>query len=196
MKKLLFIAAAVAGAALSVTSINALAASASYQLDPSHTYPSFAVDHFGGISIWRGKFKKSSGTLVLDRAAQTGSVEVTIDMKSVDTGNGTLDGELVGKEFFDTDKFPVATYKGTQIKFKGDVPVEVAGELTMHGITKPVTLTIESFKCFQNPMLKKEVCGTESTGTFNRGDFGIDTGKAYGFDLKTTLHIQAEGVRQ
>ncbi|CAH2770128.1 MAG: Protein yceI precursor [uncultured Caballeronia sp.] len=98
-------------------------------------------------------------------------------------------------QFFDADKFPTATYKGTSMKFKGDVPVEVIGELTLHGVTKPLNLKIESFKCFTNPMLKKEVCGTESTATFDRGDFGVDYGKAYGFNMKTTLHIQAEGVR-
>jgi polyisoprenoid-binding protein YceI len=82
------------------------------------------------------------------------------------------------------------------MKFKGDVPTEVMGDLTLHGVTKPVTLTIQSFKCFTHPMMKKEVCGTESTATFDRADFGIDYGKAYGFSMKTVLHIQAEGVRQ
>ena len=93
-------------------------------------------------------------------------------------------------------EYPREWYKFTSIKFKGDVPVEVIGELTLHGVTKPVTLTIDSFKCFTNPMLKKEVCGTESTASFDRMDFGIDYGKAYGFGMKTVLHIQAEGVRQ
>jgi polyisoprenoid-binding protein YceI len=182
-------------AALSFNAISAMAAD-TYQLDPTHTYPSFETDHFGGVSIWRGKFKKSSGTVVLDRAAKTGTVDVTIDMTSVDIGNDKLDAELVTDKFFDTAKFPTAEYKGTSIRFNGDTPVEVIGTLTMHGITKPVNLKIESFKCFQNPMLKREVCGTESTATFNRDDFGVDFGKTYGFKMKTTLHIQAEGIKQ
>ncbi|WP_438392480.1 YceI family protein [Caballeronia sp. DA-9] len=194
MKKNLLIAAA--GALFVAASANAMAAEVTYQLDPSHTYPSFETDHFGGISVWRGKFNKSSGTVTIDREAKKGTLEATIDMTSVNIGNEKLDGELKSAQFFDTEKFPTATYKGTSMKFKGDVPVEVIGELTLHGVTKPVNLKIESFKCFTNPMLKKEVCGTESTATFDRGDFGVDYGKTYGFKMKTTLHIQAEGVRQ
>jgi len=184
-----------AGALAAALSFNAMAAD-TYVLDPTHTSPSFEADHMGGVSIWRGKFKKSSGTVVLDRAAKTGTVDVTIDMTSVDIGNDKLNEELVGEKFFDTAKFPTATYKGTQIRFDGDKPVEVIGTLTMHGVTKPVNLKIESFKCIQHPMLKREVCGTESTATFNRDDFGVDFGKAYGFNMKTTLHIQAEGIKQ
>ncbi|MGF6573077.1 Polyisoprenoid-binding protein YceI [Paraburkholderia fungorum] len=195
MKKQFLLATGALAAALSFNAISAMAAD-TYQLDPTHTYPSFETDHFGGVSIWRGKFKKSSGTVVLDRAAKTGTVDVTIDMTSVDIGNDKLDAELVTDKFFDTAKFPTAEYKGTSIRFKGDTPVEVIGTLTMHGITKPVNLKIESFKCFQNPMLKREVCGTESTATFNRDDFGVDFGKTYGFKMKTTLHIQAEGIKQ
>jgi polyisoprenoid-binding protein YceI len=187
---------AVAGALAAGASFSAMAAEVTYQLDPAHTSPSFEADHFGGVSIWRGKFTKSSGTVTLDREAKTGTLNATIDMTSVEIGNAKLDEELKSPQFFDTAKFPSATYKGTSVKFNGDVPVEVTGELTLHGVTKPVTLTIESFKCFTHPMLKKEVCGTESTATFDRADFGIDYGKAYGFSMKTVLHIQAEGVRQ
>ena len=194
MKKNLLIAAT--GALFAALSFNAMAEEVTYQLDPNHTSPSFEADHFGGISVWRGKFTKSSGTVTLDRAAKKGTLDATIDMTSIDIGNDKLNGELKSAEFFDADKFPTATYKGTSIKFKGDVPVEVVGELTLHGVTKPLNLKIESFKCFTNPMLKKEVCGTESTATFDRGDFGVDYGKAYGFKMKTTLHIQAEGVKQ
>lgn len=192
MKKQLLLAA---GALATAMSFNAMAAD-TYQLDPMHTYPSFETDHFGGLSIWRGKFKKSSGTVVLDRAAKTGTVDVTIDMSSIDIGNDKLDSELVTEKFFDAAKYPNATYKGTQIRFDGDKPVEVIGTLTMHGVTKPVNLKIESFKCVMNPMLKREVCGTESTATFNRDDFGVDFGKTYGFKMQTTLHIQAEGIKQ
>ncbi|MFL9990679.1 Polyisoprenoid-binding protein YceI [Burkholderia sp. GAS332] len=192
MKKQLLLAAGVLTAAMS---FNAMAAD-TYQLDPMHTYPSFETDHFGGLSIWRGKFTKSSGTVVLDRVAKTGTVDVTIDMSSADLGNDKLDSELATDKFFDAAKYPTATYKGTQIRFDGDKPVEVIGALTMHGVTKPVNLKIESFKCIMNPMLKREVCGTEATATFNRDDFGVDFGKTYGFKMLTTLNIQAEGIKQ
>jgi polyisoprenoid-binding protein YceI len=194
MKKHMLVAAM--GGLIAGASFGAMAAETTYQLDPGHTSPSFEADHFGGVSIWRGKFTKSSGTVTLDREAKKGSLEATIDMTSVDIGNDKLNEELKSPQFFDTAKFPTATYKGTSMKFKGDVPVEVLGELTLHGVTKPVVLKIESFKCFTHPMLKKEVCGTESTATFDRADFGIDYGKAYGFKMKTVLHIQAEGVKQ
>jgi polyisoprenoid-binding protein YceI len=194
MKKNLLIA--VAGALVAAASFNAMAIEATYQLDPAHTSPSFEADHFGGISVWRGKFTKSSGTATIDREAKKGTLEATIDMTSIDIGNEKLNGELKSAQFFDADKFPSATYKGTSMKFKGDAPTEIIGELTFHGVTKPVNLKIESFKCFTNPMLKKEVCGTESTATFDRGDFGVNWGKEYGFNMKTTLHIQTEGVKQ
>ena len=192
MKKFSMIAAGALAAGLSFSAM----AADTYQLDPNHTYPSFEADHFGGVSTWRGKFNKSSGTVVLDRAAKTGTMDVTIDVSSINTGNAKLDEHLQKAEFFDAAKYPTAVYKGTSIRFDGDKPAEVVGSLTMHGVTKPLNLKIESFKCFVNPMMKKEVCGTEATATFDRGDFGMDYGKTYGFSLKTVLHIQAEGVKQ
>jgi polyisoprenoid-binding protein YceI len=192
-KQLLAIALAALAAG---TSFSAMAVETTYQLDPMHTAPSFEADHFGGVSTWRGKFTKSTGTVTIDREAKTGTLDATIDMTSVDIGNDKLDEELKSDRFFNATQFPTAVYKGTSMKFKGDVPVEVIGELTLHGVTKPVNLKIESFKCFQNPMLKREVCGTESTATFDRSDFGVDMGKTYGFKMQTVLHIQAEGVKQ
>jgi polyisoprenoid-binding protein YceI len=177
-------------------SSSAFAAATTYALDPSHTYPSFEADHFGGVSVWRGKFTKSSGQVTLDTAAKTGTVDVTIDASSIDTGNAKLNDHLESAVFFDVAKYPTATYKGTSMKFEGDRPVEVMGELTLHGVTKPVNLTLKSFKCFQHPMLKKEVCGADARGEFNRADFGIDYGKAYGFKMLTKLEIQVEGVKQ
>ncbi|SDV48462.1 YceI family protein [Chitinasiproducens palmae] len=173
----------------------AFAQSVTYNLDPSHTYPSFEADHFGGVSVWRGKFRKSAGKVVLDRAAKTGSVEVTIDMASVDTGNAPLDKHLQGAEFFNVAQYPQAVFKGDQFKFDGDRPTEVAGTLTMHGVTRPITLKLDSFKCFTNPMLKREVCGADAKAEFNRDDFGIDYGKKYGFNMLTKLQIQVEGVK-
>jgi len=167
-----------------------------YELDSSHTYPSFEADHEGGASIWRGKFTKSSGSVVLDRIAKSGSLTVKIDPSSISTGNSILDSELRSKEFFDIAKFPEATYVGSQIRFDGETPVEVIGTLTFHGVTRPLNLKLESFKCYANPRLKREVCGTEATATFDRGDFGVDNGKQYGYSLKTVLHIQAEAIKQ
>ncbi|OAJ57351.1 polyisoprenoid-binding protein [Paraburkholderia ginsengiterrae] len=192
MKKHLMIAA---GALAATLSISAFAGVTTYQFDPDHTYPSFEADHIGGLSVWRGKFNKSQGTVTLDAAAKTGTVDVTTTIASVNTGSPKLDQMLQTDQFFDATKFPDATYKGT-IKFKGDKPDSVVGTLTMHGVTKPLTLTIDSFKCMPHPMLKREVCGVDAVGEFDRSDFGVDFGKTYGFGMKTKLLISAEALKQ
>ena len=184
-----------AGALAASLSFSAFADVSTYQFDPDHTYPSFEADHIGGLSVWRGKFDKSRGTVTLDRAAKTGTVAVTTDIASVHTGSTKLDQDLQLARFFDASKYPEATYKGT-IRFKGDKPVSVVGDLTMHGVTKPLTLTIDSFKCMPHPMLKREVCGVDAVGEFDRSDFGVDFGKAYGFSMKTRLLISAEALKQ
>lgn len=196
MKQTLTIATATAILALGAGLSLPAAAADTYQLDPTHTYPSFEADHEGGASIWRGKFTKSSGTVVLDRAARTGTLAVKIDPASVASGNSILDAELRSEEFFDVAKFPDASYTGSRIRFEGEVPVEVIGSFTFHGVTRPLNLKLESFKCYQSPRIHREVCGTEATATFDRGDFGVDNGRAYGYSLKTVLHIQAEAIRQ
>ena len=185
----------VAGALAASLSFAAFAGVSNYQLDPEHTYPSFEADHIGGLSVWRGKFDKSQGTVTLDRAAKTGTVEVATDIASIHTGSTKLDRSLQSDQFFDASKFPEATYKGT-IKFEGDKPASVVGNLTMHGVTQPLTLTIDSFKCMPHPMLKREVCGVDAVGEFDRSDFGVDFGKAYGFSMKTKLLISAEALKQ
>ncbi|WP_429448403.1 YceI family protein [Paraburkholderia sp. WC7.3g] len=183
------------GALASSLSLGAFAAD-TYSLDPMHTFPSFEADHFGGLSIWRGKFTKTTGTVTLDRAAKTGTIDVTVDPASVQTGNPKLDDHLRAAEFFDVEKYPTVTYKGTEIKFDGDKPVGVIGTLTIRGITKPVNLKIDSFKCMQHPVLKREVCGVEASTEFNRADYGMEFGAKYGFSMQTRLHIQSEGIKQ
>ena len=192
-KRSLFVAAGVIAAS---ASCSGTAFATTYQLDPTHTYPSFAVDHFGGVSIWRGKFTKSSGSVTLDLAKKTGTVEVSIDPSSIDTGNALLDKTMRGRDGLDTNDFPHATYTGNRIEFDGDRPSEVIGMLTLHGVTRSVNLKIESFKCIINPFFKRQVCGVEASAQFNRADFGIDIGKKLGFDMLTKLHIQAEGIKQ
>ena len=174
----------------------AMAAPATYNLDPTHTYPSFEADHMGGLSKWRGKFTKSSGTVLLDRAAKTGSIDIKIDPASIDFGYAKLNEHAKSADMFDVAKFPEVTYKGKFTKFDGDVPKEVEGELTMHGVTKKVNLKIDDFLCKINPMLKREVCGADVEGKFNRDDFGIDYGKKMGFKQEVKLQIQVEGINQ
>jgi polyisoprenoid-binding protein YceI len=175
----------------------AIAAPVTYEIDTKHTSPSFEADHFGGVSVWRGKFTGTTGKVVLDREAQTGTVDIQIDTSTVQTGVADLDNHLKSdKDFLDVAKFPKATYKGKFTKFKDGAPAEVQGDLTLHGVTKPVTLTIRSFKCIAHPMKKDtELCGADAHGTINREDFGVTWGKNFGFNMKTTLAIQVEGTR-
>lgn len=167
-----------------------------YVVEPNHTYPSFEADHLGGLSTWRGKFTKTSGTIVLDRAAKTGSMDITIDAASIDFGHEKLNAHAKGPDMFDVAKFPTATYKGKSITFNGDTPVAVNGELTLHGVTKPVTLAINKFKCIQHPMFKREACGADASATFSRADFGIDYGVKMGFSPEVKLAIQVEALKQ
>jgi len=171
----------------------AFAAPVTYVLDPGHTFPSFEADHMGGLSVWRGKFTKTSGSVVYDKAAKSGSISVTVDMSSVDFGMPKLDEHAKSPELFDAAKYPTATYTGKFTQFNGDTPTEAQGTLTMHGVTKPLKLTIDSFMCKQNPMSKKEVCGADAKATFDRSDYGITFGDKYGFKMAVKLAIQVEG---
>jgi len=172
---------------------SALAAPVTYNLDPNHTFPSFTADHFGGLSVWRGKFDSSSGKVVYDKDAKAGSIDVTVDMSSIDFGMPKLNEHAKSAEMFDAAKYPTATFSGKFTKFNGTAPAEAQGTLTMHGVTKPVTLTIDSFKCMQNPLSHKEVCGAEASATVNRADFGVSYGEKLGFKMDVKLQIQVEG---
>ncbi|HEY5970993.1 MAG TPA: YceI family protein [Pseudoxanthomonas sp.] len=172
----------------------ALAANVTYEIDPAHTYPSFEADHMG-ISVWRGKFNKTSGTLVLDKAAGTGNVDVVIDIASVDFGLDTMQEHALGPDFFDAAKYPQATYHGKLESFQDGAPTRVVGELTLHGVTKPVELKVNSFKCIPHPMLKRDLCGADAIATFDREQFGLNAGKDYGFNMDVTLRIQFEAVQ-
>lgn len=181
------------GLALLVSAVVASApafAADHYTMDPKHTHPTFEAGHMG-ISKWRGLFENTTGTIVLDRAAKTGTVDVQIDMASVDFGNDKLDEHVRSPDFFNVEKYPTGTYKGT-LKFEGETPKSVEGQLTLLGITKPLTLDIISFKCIQHPMLKKEVCGADAEGEFDRTEFGIakyaDMG---GSDVLLRIQVEA-----
>jgi len=178
---------------LGATSVTA--APTTYSVDPDHTHPSFEVDHFGGLSTWRGTFKKTSGTVEFDSVAKTGTVDVVIDTATIDFAHDKLNEHASSPEMLDVAKYPSAEYKGKFIEFADGTPKTISGDLTLHGVTKPVRLTINSFKCFEHPMLKKQVCGADASGTFNRADFGVNYGQQYGFKQDVLLRIQVEGVK-
>ncbi|MGH8173043.1 MAG: YceI family protein [Rhodanobacteraceae bacterium] len=157
-------------AALGVT-LPAFGAETHYTIDSSHTYPSLEMSHMG-ISVFRGKFNKTTGTVTLDREAKAGTVDVQVDTASLDFGNEKMDAGSQEKDWLDVATYPTMTYKG-KLTFSGDTPNGVDGALTLRGVTKPLKLRIESFKCIQHPMRKKEVCGADAHGEFNRADFGL-----------------------
>jgi polyisoprenoid-binding protein YceI len=167
-----------------------------YTIDPNHTYPSFQAPHIAGISFWRGKFDRSSGTVTLDRAARTGSVNITIDTTSIDFGHEKMNTHAKSAEMFDVEKFPTASYQSSSIDFDGDTPVSVHGSLTLHGVTKPVVLKIASFKCIVHPVFKREVCGADASAEIDRSDFGIGYGVPASIPTgKVTLAIQVEALK-
>jgi polyisoprenoid-binding protein YceI len=176
-----------------LASASAFAAPVTYILDPHHTYPSFEADHMGGLSVWRGKFTETAGKVVYDKDAKSGSIDITVNVNSIDFGMAKMDEHAKSPEIFDAAKYPTASYSGKFSKFNGATPTEAQGTLTMHGVTKPVTLVINSFMCKPNPMTKKEVCGADASAAFDRGDFGVNYGDKHGFKMGVKLLIQVEG---
>ena len=180
-------------ALLAATGI-AHAESATYNLDPTHTYVTFEARHFG-TSTNRGRFDKKEGSITLDRAAKTGKAEITIDTASINTGLALFDSHLKGENFLKSKEFPTATFVGDKFSFDGDKVTAVAGTLTLLGKTLPVTLTATNYNCYDSPFFKREVCGGDFETTIQRTDYGM----GYGMpiipdDIK--LLIQIEAIKQ
>jgi polyisoprenoid-binding protein YceI len=166
-----------------------------YQIDPAHTFPSFEADHMG-ISVWRGKMNKSSGTVVYDKASGSGQVDIRTELSSIDFGHEPLNAWARGKDFFDVKKHPRATYKGRFDAVVNGVPTQLVGELTLHGVTRPLTLKIHLLKCVPHPMLKRDYCGADASGSFQRDQFGLAAGKDWGFKMDVDLRIQVEAIAE
>jgi len=180
--------------ALAALSANAFAAPSTYDIDPAHTAPRFEYSHFG-YSMQLHSFDKTSGKIVYDPAAKTGSVDITIDAKSVNTGYALLNEHIQGPDFFDTAKYPTITFKSTSVKFDGDKPVAVMGNLTVKGITKAVTLTLTSFQAKPHPMMKKDAIGANAVTKIKRSEFNM--GKyAPNVSDDVTLSIAVEAVKE
>jgi polyisoprenoid-binding protein YceI len=180
---------------LALLSAPAFADPTVYKIDPDHTHPAFETDHLSGLSVWRGNFRTTSGSITLDTAAHTGTVEVVIDVSSIDFAMPKLEAHVQTGELLDVEHFPTATYKGRLTQFKGDVPGAVEGDLTLHGVTHPLKLTIRSFKCQPTPFTRLYVCGADATGEFDRSTYGIDYGNYLGFKMNTRLMIQVEAIK-
>ena len=175
------------------TALPSVAEKQTYTIDPQHTRPTYEVMHFG-YSMQRGRFNKTSGKIMLDTAARTGSADVTIDAASIDSGVPKLDEHLKGEDFFNVAKNPLITFKSTTFAFDGDKVKSATGDLTMNGITRPVTLTASLFQCAPNPMNKKPQCGGDFTTTVKRSDWGMKYAiPALGDEV--TLRIPVESIK-
>jgi polyisoprenoid-binding protein YceI len=175
-------------------SASAFAAPETFVIDGTHTFPRFSYSHFG-YSKQLSRFNKTSGKIVLDKEAKTGSVDVTIDMKSVDTGYDVFNGHIQGEDFLDTGKYATATFKSTKVRFDGDKPVAVEGNLTIKGVTKATTLTIDSFQLMPHPMLKKDAIGANASAKIKRSDFNAGKYAPYVGD-EVTLDIAVEAIKE
>ncbi len=171
------------------------AQASTYAIDPTHTFVTFEVPHFG-TSTNRGRFDKKEGTVQFDRAAKTGKVELTLDTTSINTGTGPFDGHLKSKDFFNVAEYPTAKFVADKFVFSGDKVSEVTGMLTLLGKTNPVTLKASNFNCYQNPMLKREVCGGDFETTIARSQWGMGWGLNMGMPDAVKLIVQVEAVKQ
>lgn len=169
----------------------AFAAPETYVLDNNHTFPRFSYTHLG-YSLQMSRFNKTTGTVVFDKAARTGAVDIVIDAKSVDTGSSTFDEHIQGEDFLDTAKYPTATFKSTKVIFEGDKPATIEGNLTLKGVTRPVTLTVTSFQAMPHPMLKKDAIGANAWTVVKRSEFNAGKYAPYvGDDVRIDIALEA-----
>ena len=180
----------VIAALLGAVSPLALAAD-SYTLDSRHTFPSFEVSHLG-FSTQRGRFNVTKGKVVLDRQTKSGTVEISVDTASIDTGLDKLEEHLRAADFFNTAQFPSMSYRSTKLAFNGDALTRVEGEITLLGVTKPLAFNVTHFRCGIHPMLKREVCGADLTGTLKRSEFGMKYAlPAVGDEVRLMIQVEA-----
>lgn len=192
MRKSLVSLFAVAAATVMTAGV---AQAATYAIDPTHTFVTFEIGHFGA-STNRGRFDKKQGSVEFDRAAKTGKVDISIDTTSVNTGTPTFDKHLQSADLFDTAKHPTIKFVSDKFSFNGDKVSEVTGQLTLMGKTAPVTLKATQFNCYDSPMLKREVCGGDFETTIDRTQWGMNYGVEWGFPKNVRLVVQIEAVKQ
>lgn len=168
---------------------------ATYAVDPTHTFVTYEVAHFG-TSTNRGRFDQKEGTVQFDRAGKTGKVELSLDTGSINTGVAPLNTHLKSKDFFNSEVSPKATFVSDKFTFNGDKVSEVAGSLTLLGKTLPVTLKANNFNCYTNPVLKREVCGGDFETTIQRSQWGINFGLNFGMPDNVRLLVQVEAIKQ
>ena len=194
MRKSSFALLALAAAAVLSTGA-AQAQSAAYAIDPTHTFVTFEIGHFGATTN-RGRFDKKEGTVQFDRAGKTGKVEITVDTTSINSGTPAFDKHLQSPDIFNAAKYPTIKFVSDKFSFNGDKVSEVSGQLTLLDKTNPVTLKATQFNCYQSPMLKREVCGGDFEATIDRTQWGLNYGVDWGFPKNVRLVVQIEAIKQ
>jgi len=174
-------------AALSLSS-TVVAAPETYVVDPNHTFPSFEISHAGGLSTTRGMFLKTTGKIMIDRVAHSGTIEILVDTASLTTGH--LQRDAIVREAFKTTEFPHMIYRAAKLRFNGDVLTGADGELTLLGVTKPVALTVSAFKCRPHPINKKDQCGADGSAQIKRSDYGLTSTGGTGDEVKILFQIE------
>ena len=195
MQRIALTALATAAASILLAAGSAHAQSATYVVEPTHTFATFEISHFGA-AVNRGRFEKKEGQITLDKAAKTGKVEITFQIGSISTGTPPFDKHLQSADIFDAAQFPTATFVGDKFTFNGDKVSEVAGTLTLKGKSQPVTFKAKQFNCYESPMLKREVCGGDFEATIDRTQWGVNYGVDWGFPKNVRLVVQIEAVKQ
>lgn len=176
---------------ITLFSSTAMAAPETFVIDDTHTLPRFSYSHFG-YSTQLSRFDKTTGKIVLDRQAKTGSVDVTVDTTSVNTGSSLFNEHIQGTDFLDTAHYPTMTFSSNKLKFEGENLVSVEGMLTLKGISMPITLTVTSFQCMPHPMLKKDACGANATTVIKRTDFNMGKyAPNVGDEVTVTIPVEA-----
>ena len=171
---------------------SAVAAPVTYTVDGSHTFPRFSYSHFG-YSTQLSSFGKTTGTVVFDAQAKTGAVDIVIDTTTVNTGFADFNGHIQSEDFLDTAKFPKATFKSTKVVFEGDKPASIEGQLTIKGMTKPVTLTVTSFQAMPHPMMKVPALGANAFVTIKRSEYNAGKYAPYvGDEVRIDIAIEAQ----
>lgn len=186
---------ALAAAAVPFVGATAHAQTVRYEVEPTHTFATFEIDHFGA-SVNRGRFDRKEGRVELDRKARTGRFELTFHIDSVNTGTPEFDKHLLAADIFDAARFPTATFIGDRFVFEGDKVRSVTGQLTLKGRSRPVTFTARQFNCYQNPVLKAEVCGGDFETSIDRTAFGLDFAVDMGMSKTVRIVAQIEAVRK
>ncbi len=179
---------------LATTSAAAVAAPETYQVDGTHTFPRFSYNHHG-LSIQTSQFNITTGTVTLDKEARSGAVDITIDTRAIDTGSAVFNEHIQAEDFLDTAKYPTATFKSTRVVFEGDQPRAIEGDLTIKGITKPVTLQVTHFAAMTHPMLKKDAIGANASTLIKRSEFNAGKYAPYVGD-EVTITVAIEAVKE